>query len=162
MRRWGVTLSPLCATCWRSPQTGDQGKARARIPQSLPYCSPPSAMCLSRRTERGDAVVSGTGQGRRRPCLSCERTPCDVHHLRFTQNPALSRKVSDKFTVPLCRGYHRELHRHGNEIGMVAQSRDRSNRGGARPVAANAPASSGPPNPTSEPASLAAATTSAT
>ena len=27
----------------------------------------------------------------------------------------LSRKVSDEFTVPLCRGHHRELHRHGDE-----------------------------------------------
>ncbi len=48
-------------------------------------------------------------------CLVCGRTPCDPHHLRFTQNPALGRKVSDEFTVPLCRGHHRELHRHGDE-----------------------------------------------
>jgi hypothetical protein len=27
----------------------------------------------------------------------------------------LGRKVSDEFTVPLCRKHHRELHRHGNE-----------------------------------------------
>ncbi len=25
----------------------------------------------------------------------------DVHHLRFAQSPALGRKVSDEFTVPL-------------------------------------------------------------
>jgi hypothetical protein len=25
--------------------------------------------------------------------------------------------VSDEFTVPLCRGHHRELHRHGGEAG---------------------------------------------
>jgi hypothetical protein len=48
-------------------------------------------------------------------CLLCGRTPCDAHHLRFAQNRALSRKVSDEFTVPLCRGHHRELHRHGDE-----------------------------------------------
>jgi hypothetical protein len=48
-------------------------------------------------------------------CLICGRTPCDPHHLRFTQSPALGRKVSDEFTVPLCRGHHRELHRHGDE-----------------------------------------------
>jgi hypothetical protein len=45
----------------------------------------------------------------------CGRQPCDAHHLRFTQNRALSRKVSDEFTVPLCRGHHRELHRGGDE-----------------------------------------------
>jgi hypothetical protein len=48
-------------------------------------------------------------------CLVCGRRPCDAHHLRFAQGRALSRKVSDEFTVPLCRGHHRELHRHGDE-----------------------------------------------
>jgi ERF superfamily len=48
-------------------------------------------------------------------CLVCGRAPCDPHHLRFTQNPALARKVSDEFTIPLCRGHHREAHRHGDE-----------------------------------------------
>ena len=48
-------------------------------------------------------------------CLVCGRRPCDAHHLRFTQRRALGRKVSDEFTVPLCRGHHRELHRHGDE-----------------------------------------------
>src|SRR4029077_19684348 len=28
---------------------------------------------------------------------------------------ALGRKVSDEFTVPLCRGHHREVHRCGDE-----------------------------------------------
>jgi len=49
------------------------------------------------------------------PCLVCGRTPADAHHLRFAQPRALGRKVSDEFTVPLCRAHHRELHRHGNE-----------------------------------------------
>jgi hypothetical protein len=49
------------------------------------------------------------------PCLICGRQPCDAHHLRFTQSRALGRKVSDEFTVPLCRGHHREVHRHGDE-----------------------------------------------
>jgi hypothetical protein len=48
-------------------------------------------------------------------CLVCGRRPCDAHHLRFTQSRALGRKVSDEFTVPLCRGHHRELHSHGDE-----------------------------------------------
>jgi ERF superfamily len=49
------------------------------------------------------------------PCLVCRRNPSDAHHLRFAQPRALGRKVSDEFTVPLCREHHGELHRHGNE-----------------------------------------------
>jgi hypothetical protein len=45
------------------------------------------------------------------PCLVCGRRPADAHHLRFAQSSALGRKVSDEFTVPLCRGHHREVHR---------------------------------------------------
>jgi hypothetical protein len=48
-------------------------------------------------------------------CLVCGRLPSDAHHLRFAQSRALGRKVSDEFTVPLCRGHHREVHRHGDE-----------------------------------------------
>ena len=51
----------------------------------------------------------------KQPCLVCGRQPSDAHHLRFTQRRALSRKVSDEFTVPLCRGHHREVHRCGDE-----------------------------------------------
>lgn len=48
-------------------------------------------------------------------CLICGRRPSDPHHLRFAQSRALGRKVSDEFTVPLCRGHHREVHHHGDE-----------------------------------------------
>jgi ERF superfamily protein len=51
----------------------------------------------------------------KQPCLLCGRRPADAHHLRFAQSPALGRKVSDEFTVPLCRGHHREVHRCGDE-----------------------------------------------
>jgi hypothetical protein len=51
----------------------------------------------------------------KQPCLICGRRPSDPHHLRFAQSRALGRKVSDEFTVPLCRGHHRELHRRGDE-----------------------------------------------
>jgi hypothetical protein len=56
------------------------------------------------------------------PCLVCGRTPSDPHHLRFTQPRALGRKVSDEFTVPLCRGHHREVHRYGDEAAWWAAS----------------------------------------
>jgi Rad52/22 family double-strand break repair protein len=49
------------------------------------------------------------------PCLVCGRQPSDPHHLRFAQPRALGLKVSDEFTVPLCRGHHRQLHQAGNE-----------------------------------------------
>ena len=49
-------------------------------------------------------------------CLICGRQPSDPHHLRFAQPRAIGLKVSDEFTVPLCRGHHRELHQAGNEI----------------------------------------------
>ena len=51
----------------------------------------------------------------KQPCLICARQPCDAHHLRFAQARGIGLKVSDEFTVPLCRGHHRELHRAGNE-----------------------------------------------
>jgi hypothetical protein len=51
----------------------------------------------------------------KQPCLVCSRRPSDPHHLRFAQSRALGRKVSDEFTVPLCRAHHREVHRCGNE-----------------------------------------------
>ena len=44
------------------------------------------------------------------PCLLCNRQPSDAHHLKFAQPMALGRKVSDEFTVPLCRTHHRQLH----------------------------------------------------
>jgi hypothetical protein len=50
------------------------------------------------------------------PCLVCGRSPSDAHHLRFAQSRALGRKVSDEFVVPLCRGHHRAVHRHGDEV----------------------------------------------
>jgi hypothetical protein len=53
----------------------------------------------------------------KQPCVVCGREPSDAHHLRFAQPRALGRKVSDEFTVPVCRLHHRELHRQGDEAG---------------------------------------------
>jgi hypothetical protein len=64
-----------------------------------------------RRIRDRDHVKFVAGQ----PCLVCGRRPSDAHHLRFAQSRALARKVSDEFTVPLCRGHHREIHRCGDE-----------------------------------------------
>ena len=55
-------------------------------------------------------------------CLICGRRPSDPHHLRFAQSRALARKVSDEFTVPLCRAHHREIHRYGDEAAWWKKS----------------------------------------
>jgi hypothetical protein len=58
----------------------------------------------------------------KQPCLICGRQPSDAHHLRFSQRRALGRKVSDEFTVPLCRGHHREVHGCGEEAAWWRKS----------------------------------------
>jgi hypothetical protein len=63
----------------------------------------------------------------KQPCLVCGREPCDPHHLRFAQPRGLGQKVSDEFTVPLCRAHHRELHR-------AAKEREWWSRNGLEPL----------------------------
>jgi hypothetical protein len=54
------------------------------------------------------------------PCIVCGRTPSEAHHIRFAQPRALGRKVSDEFTVPICRVHHRDLHGYGDEASWWA------------------------------------------
>jgi hypothetical protein len=56
------------------------------------------------------------------PCLLCGRKPSDAHHIRFVQPRALGRKVSDEFSVPLCRSHHRAVHRAGAEEAWWKQA----------------------------------------
>jgi ERF superfamily len=102
-----------------TPQSQATGKAKHR--------RTPSSSKNGRRSKGVDKATLAFPEPRRvrdrehvryvaqQPCLVCGRSPSDPHHLRFTQNRALGRKVSDEFTVPLCRGHHRELHRCGDE-----------------------------------------------
>jgi hypothetical protein len=48
-------------------------------------------------------------------CLVCG-------NLRFAQRRTLGRRVSDEFTVPLCRGHHREIRRCGDEASWWAKA----------------------------------------
>jgi hypothetical protein len=89
-------------------QRPGQGKKRSR---SASIDKTVLALPAPRRIRDRDHVESVAKQ----PCLICGRRPADAHHLRFAQSPALGRKVSDEFTVPLCRGHHREVHRCGDE-----------------------------------------------
>jgi len=82
------------------------------------------------------------------PCLVCGRQPSDPHHLRFAQPRAIGLKVSDEFTVPLCRGHHRQLHQAGNEVAWwenlqikaleIARGLWEESRAKANPVASQA------------------------
>jgi len=89
------------------PSLAEQTSAAAQIDKSVLVFPEP------RRVRDRDHIRHMIKQ----PCLVCGRRPSDPHHLRFAQSRALGRKVSDEFTVPLCRGHHRELHRHGDETG---------------------------------------------
>ena len=54
------------------------------------------------------------------PCVVCGRTPTEAHHVRFAQPRALGRKVSDEYTVSVCRLHHRDLHSYGDEASWWA------------------------------------------
>ena len=86
--------------------------APAELQASLPAqehrhsISPPSAADTSvtplekplrRRSKAHLAFVAS------QRCLICKGTPCDAHHLKIARPRSLGRKVSDEFTVPLCR-----------------------------------------------------------
>jgi hypothetical protein len=108
-------LSPTVMTVLNPEQA--QGSIRKPGPVSidkshLPYPEP-------RRIRDRDHVRFVTKQ----PCLICGRRPTDPHHLRFVQHRALGRKASDEFTVPLCRGHHREVHRSGDEATWWKKAR---------------------------------------
>lgn len=84
------------------PDTGepaDQSEGRLTFPKEPPR----------KRSKAHLAFV------RAQPCVICKQAPSDAHHLKFAQPRTLGRKVSDEFTVPLCRSHHQTLHRHGNE-----------------------------------------------
>jgi hypothetical protein len=99
-----VTEQPLTPRC--PDPAGPEKRPRSRVIDKSMLALPEP-----RRVRDRDHVKSVA----KRACLICGRRPSDAHHLRFAQHPALGRKVSDKFTVPLCRGHHREVHRCGNE-----------------------------------------------
>ena len=54
--------------------------------------------------------------GRRKAMRGLRAPSADAHHLRFAQPRAIGLKVSDEFTVPLCRIHHRELHLRVDEV----------------------------------------------
>jgi hypothetical protein len=104
--------------------------AQSRVPQN-PRAAERSEMSASNRVDKGLLALPEPRRFRdkahckfvsKQPCLICGRRPADAHHLRFAQHRALGRKVSDEFTVPLCRGHHREVHRSGDEASWWAKA----------------------------------------
>ena len=104
------------------PQTS--GKAEQLVGPHSPHPAEPRKRAHSKGVDKSALALSEPRRVRDRDhvryvatkaCLVCGRRPSDPHHLRFAQSRALGRKVSDEFVVPLCRGHHREVHRHGNE-----------------------------------------------
>ena len=124
----------------------DAASAREEDPQSAPaagIASPVEKPFLAPTDDTAAAAIilpSGPGARRRRmaaktirlrdkehckfvasqPCIVCGRTPTEAHHIRFAQPRALGRKVSDEYTVPVCRLHHRELHGYGDEASWWA------------------------------------------
>ena len=106
-----------------------QGPSLKEQFSQLASSAPPIAPVMPAAPEKIDKSVLALPEPKRRrdrahlrfvasqPCLVCGRQPSDPHHVRFAQPRALGLKVSDEFTVPLCRGHHRQLHQAGNEVG---------------------------------------------
>jgi hypothetical protein len=112
-----ATLAALAASVSAEPQSVDG----ARLQRGRPT---PKKRPRSKAVDKSALILSELRRVRDREhvrfvakqaCLVCGRSPSDPHHLRFAQSRALARKVSDEFTVPLCRGHHREVHRCGDE-----------------------------------------------
>ena len=104
--------------------------AQPRLPQN-PLAAKPSDVSVSNRVDKSLLALPEPRRFRdkihvtfvsKQPCLICGRRPADAHHLRFAQHPALGRKVSDEFIVPLCRGHHREVHRSGDEASWWSKA----------------------------------------
>ena len=93
--------------------TTNNGSTAARD-QQPPVNISPLAKTVRKRNKAHLAFVAA------QPCIVCGRSPCDAHHLKFVQPRSLGRRVSDEFTVPLCRDHHQRLHRHGNELAWWA------------------------------------------
>ena len=101
-----IASTPMVAESPATPAPTLAGTAPGKIDKSVLMISEP-------RRLRDKAHLRFVGA---QPCLICARSPADAHHLRFTQPRAMGRKVSDEFTVPLCRTHHRDIHSFGDEV----------------------------------------------
>jgi len=106
--------TPTSTAMRASPSPSAPPLAPAALPDPLPGRIDKSLLAIpepKRLRDKGHLRFVAS-----QPCLVCGRQPSDPHHLRFAQPRAIGLKVSDEFTVPLCRGHHRQLHQVGNEV----------------------------------------------
>ena len=134
---WAKASLPLKNTLREADARAVEAAYKTRLEQAAPFLSNPPQQERPAATDqavprlapsdaRGNGLAFPKEPPRKRnkahllfvrgqPCLICKQIPSDAHHLKFAQPRALGRKVSDEFTVPLCRSHHQALHRHGNE-----------------------------------------------
>ena len=104
----------------RSPSLRRSEDQRLRR-SSCPRRQLPRRVAL-RRKPFACATRSTASSSPRNPASSAAGRPTEAHHLRFAQPRALGRKVSDEYTVPVCRLHHRDLHGYGDEASWWAGS----------------------------------------
>jgi hypothetical protein len=115
----------------RSERSQQDPPSRGLSPEVSVGASPASASLVPSPRDFENYAVTPKTQRRRdkrhrqfvaaQGCVICGRQPSDAHHLRFAQPRGLGLKVSDEFTVPLCRSHHRDLHRTANELRWWGQ-----------------------------------------
>jgi hypothetical protein len=93
-------------------------QTKAEAPASSLSIDDPSGQGVKLRRFRDKEHLRFVSQ---QACTVCGRQPSEPHHIRFAQPRAISRKVSDEFTVPVCRVHHREIHRRGDEAAWWAE-----------------------------------------
>jgi ERF superfamily protein len=117
-------MAALRASVELGPAAAEATAAPPRAHESVLCGEQGVKNAVSRHIDKGALALSEPRRYRDRahlkfvsaqPCLICGRRPSDAHHLRFAQPRALGRRVSDEYTVPLCRTHHRTLHRYGDE-----------------------------------------------
>jgi hypothetical protein len=106
------------------PSASPPGASEPKVDANPPATAPSQSDAGPAKIQKSELTISELRRHRdkghlkfvaSRPCLICERSPTDAHHVRFAQARAMGRKVSDEFTVPLCRVHHRDNHRFGDE-----------------------------------------------